>query len=67
MEYLRKIQPHLRHGELNAKTLAHLRQIGAVLPRRARVEEIPSRQFPIGAFELAGKLDGALYVTRVFP
>ena len=60
---LRKLQPHLRHGELNAKTLKHLHQIGAVLIRRARVSEIPLRQFPNGAFELAEKLDDNVFST----
>ena len=57
LDNLRKIRPHLRHGEMNTKCRGYVNQIGSVLLRRTRHSEIPPSRFPEGSFALAEKLD----------
>ena len=64
IESLRQLHPHLRHVELTEKRKAHLRQIGAGILRMARFQEILLGVYPHGVFELAEKLDDAMYIIR---
>lgn len=59
---LRKLRPHLRHCDLNAKTAESLCQIGDVNLRMSMVGEIPPIRYREWTFEHAEKLGELPYI-----